>query len=288
MKQDIGELLVENGQITAEELDRAVQEANMSAQPVGRVLMRLGLVNEENLKTILELHYGVSYLDLKKAVPDPNIVDLVPEEIAWDCCAVPVQMIANRLTLAMVMPTDEEALAKVSQYLKNWQLKVVVCSDDGFVEFMSRAYPFIEEQPAQSTLTSDSQADFIDLSNLSEPDTSVLDSSVDEGRAIMLLSQHILANAITKGCTNIHIEPGERQVLVHYRKEGILFSARKLPKAILPDLVQRFKTMAARDAAGTDLPVDGLLTVRHGGKIFQCRLSIVPGTHGQHLVIWLE
>ena len=287
MKRDIGELLVENGQITEEELKQALQQMDSIAEPTGRILLRLGMVNEANLQTVLELHYGVNYLDLKKVTPEVSMNSLLPQKLVLQYDVVPVQAVGNRLTLAMVSPSDKEALSKVKEYLKDWQLNLVVCSDDGFQDFVSRAY-VIE----QVTSPVNNQAEFIELVDGYGSDAVLLEEQlgqgVDENRAMILLSHHILSNAINKGCTNIHIEPNDRQVLVHYRKEGVLFPARKLPKSILPELVERFKIMAAKAAEGVVIPYDGVLNVRHGQRDFSFRLSIVPGAFGEHLVIWLE
>ena len=287
MKQDIGELLVENGQITDEELKRALQQMETIAEPMGRALIRLGLISEDNLKTVLELHYGVNYLDLKKITPNLPIISLLPQKLVLQHDIVPAQTAGNRLTLAMVTPSDSEALNKAKDYLKDWQLNLVVCSDDSFQNFVSRAY--VQNKPPEEV---NNRGEFIELVEDYGTDRILLEDqfgeNVDENRAMVLLSHHIISNAIKKGCTNIHIEPNDRQVLVHYRKEGVLFPARKLPKSILPELVQRFKIMAAKIADGVVLPYDGLLNVRHDQTDFSFRLSIIPGAFGEHLVIWLE
>ena len=287
MKRDIGDLLVENGQITEEELKFALDQREKISEPTGSLLLRLGLISEDNLKTVLELQYGTNYLDLKKITPDTRIITLLPQKVVLQYDVVPVQISGQRLTLAMVTPTDTEALASVKEYLKDWQLNIVVCSDDSFQSFVGKAYP--TQKPA---LPIDSQKSFIQLDESYGSDNVLLEEQlgqgVDENRAMILLSHHILSNAINKGCSNIHIEPNDRQVLVHYRKEGVLFPARKLPKSILPELVQRFKIMAARAAEGISLPYDGVLNVRHSQRDFSFRLSIIPGAFGEHLVIWLE
>lgn len=410
-------------------------------------MLRLGFVTEENLKTVLELNYGVKYLDLKKVTADPALVSLLPQKFALRYGLVPVHSAGNRLTLAMVDPTDDESLSKAKEYLNDWHLSVVVCTDDGFQNFIRRAYnpteaipesvptepvlesvpteaipesvpagpvpesvleplpesspkmsrkdafksafksalkaapklrpePVLEPEPelisepepvpespakASPKITPKSSSksvvqppsaavpkftprpfpipklgsmpvpqfisepepqaqpfeEFVDES-IKEPVEEPLDESVqtaakqtnfvdlvddsgtqyisledqlgqgvDENRTMVLLSHHIISNAISKGCTNIHIEPNDRQVLVHYRKEGVLFAARKLPRSILPDLVQRFKVMAAQAADEVVLPYDGVLNVRHGQTNFSFRLSIIPGAFGEHLVIWL-
>lgn len=90
----------------------------------------------------------------------------------------------------------------------------------------------------------------------------------DQNAAIIRVCNHILSNAIARGCTNIHLEPAERQILVHYRKEGVLFSARKLPRAILPDLINRFRNMSSAGNSQETLPFDSRLSVRHEGQTF--------------------
>jgi general secretion pathway protein E len=104
------------------------------------------------------------------------------------------------------------------------------------------------------------------------------------------LANHILSNALSRGCTNIHVEPTDKEVLVHYRKDGVLFAARRLPKTLLSPLVNRFQTMAqiSDTTAQRDLPQDGRLNVQVSGKQLSFRLSIIPGSQGEHLVIWLS
>ncbi len=393
MKRDIGEILLDSGQITDEEFKQALQAAENTSEPKASLLLRLGLVTEANLKTVLELHYGVKYLDLKKAIPDTTIISLLPHQLVLQYELVPVQTAGNRLTLAMVNPADEEALNKAKDYLQDWQLGIAVCTDEGFQHFIIKAYgappesgeeyapvesgyalaeprknvpaeseyiraepkknvpaeseyvreepkknvpaesEYVREEPKKNVpaeseyiraepegyasvqpeysqaepkkyapaetmysptspeKVADNKVAFIELMDSASTDSPVIEDqierSVDENRAIVLLSHHIIANAISKGCTNIHIEPNDRQVLVHYRKEGVLFAARRLPRSILPELVQRFKIMAAEAADEVVLPYDGLLNVRHGQTDFSFRLSIIPGAFGEHLVIWL-
>ena len=285
-RQDIGQLLVENGQISEEELAEVLKQAEDITEPVGTVLLRLGLINEENLKTVLELHFGVNYLDLKKVSPDSDLIPLLPSKFVLQHDIVPVQQSGNRLTLAMVTPTDSLGLKKAKEYVKDKQINIVVCSDDGFQDFVNRAYP--QKQSKQT----ESQSEFSKFARTRGSGKEILaesfEGAIDDNRALALLSRHIVLNAISKGCSNIHIEPNERQVLVHYRKEGILFPAKKLPKSILPELVKRFKVMAANLGDAGILPYDGLLNVRHEHKSLSFRLSIVPGAHGEHLVVWLE
>lgn len=287
-KQDIGDLLVENGQITEKQLQDAREQRENITEPIGTVLLRLGLVNEENIKTILELHYGVNYVDLKKISPEPNLIQLLPQKVILQHDIVPVQENGGRVLLAMVNPSDKLAFDKAKQYLSGKRLQLVVCSDDGFQNFVNRAYAIKSVLQATSD-EGKTQTDVIASSGEhSEKERELPAKKVDRNQVLVLLTRHIVSNAINKGCSNIHIEPGDRQVLVHYRKDGVLFPVRKLPKTIWPELVTRFKAMTATRANWGILPYDGLLNMRREHDEFTLRLSVVRGEFGEHMVIWLE
>jgi type IV pilus assembly protein PilB len=290
VKQDLGKLLLENEQITIEQLEQAGQQATQTGKPIGTVLLSLGLVNEDIIKTVLELQYAVNYLNLKKVRPDLEIVSLLPWELITENEIIPISKEDNRLTLAMVNPTDNTALAKAKVHIYDLQIRRVVCSDDGFYDFVMNAVP--KEAAVLSQHTKAPKEAKVAESPEQSPEIRLIsvdrEPVSDQNAAIIRVCNHIVSNAIARGCTNIHIEPTERQILVHYRKEGMLFPARKLPKTILPDLIERFKSMATGDSSDQTLPYDGRLSIRHDGEIFYFRLSIVPGAYGEHMVIWLE
>ncbi|PWT95453.1 MAG: hypothetical protein C5B53_11425 [Candidatus Melainabacteria bacterium] len=291
MKRGIGELLVDNGQISPEQLQQAQEERNKTGEPISKVLFRLGLADENQVKNALELEYGVNYVPLKKLTPDLKTILLVPEKLVKEQEAIPLAQEGSRLTLAMVTPSNFTAFNIFKGRLPSWQIKPVVCNEDDFWDFVTRAYtapeltevkkddgvPAAPETPSEEGLGLWRHAP--EEENLDEP----------EDMAIILLSNHILSNAIAKGCTNVHIEPTERQVLVHYRKDGVLFAARRLPIALLPALVRRYKKMAALNVTNeSGLPQDGRLHMRLAEQEHSFRLSIVAGVRGEHLIIWLD
>jgi type II secretory ATPase GspE/PulE/Tfp pilus assembly ATPase PilB-like protein len=358
IKRGIGDLLLDNGQITPEELKLAQIEHEKTGDSISKILQKLGLANDNHIKNALELEYGVNYLDLKKLEPDPSILALLPETLIRQYEAIPVNKQGARLTLAMVTPSDDLAVKELKHILADWQLKPVVCCEDDFIDFVGRSFllqPVNEDEKTtieingednapemlnsgaigqesnnsvpsilptlaaakssleaikatgpeeNSYLKSIGQTEKTSLESIAEvakerkssleAAASVADAeknSFEEAAdaAVLLLSQHIVSNAVNKGCSNIHIEPTEKEVLVHYRKEGVLLPARKLPLALLPDLLKTYKSMTATNDTEDRLPLDGHLKVELEGKppaLF--RLSIVPGAHGEHLVLWLD
>jgi type IV pilus assembly protein PilB len=270
VKRGIGELLFDNGQISSEELELSRAERNKTGESIETILFRLGLSDENQVKNVLELEYGINYVPLKKVEPEFQAIHLVSPELVRAQESIPVSLSDDgmRLTLGMITPSDLTALDTFKELLPDRQIKPVVVSEDDFWDFFWRAYP-----PDDDSQTIETNAS---------------DEGLTDDAAILMLSIHIIANAVSKGCSNIHIEPTENQVLVHYRKEGVLFNARTLPLSLLPALVNRYQKMAALTPDENNLPQDGRLHVSLFGSDSSFRFTIVAGAWGQHLIIWLD
>jgi type II secretory ATPase GspE/PulE/Tfp pilus assembly ATPase PilB-like protein len=105
--------------------------------------------------------------------------------------------------------------------------------------------------------------------------------------AIVLLANQILGGAIKRHCSNIHITPGERQAIVHYRQNGQLYVDRRLPNTILTPLIARYKMMARMSLSETQIPQDGHIKVKSASKEIVCLVSTVPTEKGEHVLIWI-
>jgi type IV pilus assembly protein PilB len=148
IRKEIGDLLVDNGVISQEELDLVNREREKSGDSVTVVLYRLGLANESHLKNALELQYGVNYVSLHKREPESEITALIPEELARKHLVVPVSQQGDRLAVAMVDPSDSAAIDEIKSHLNGLQLKPMVCLEDDFEKFIALAYAKPEPEPA--------------------------------------------------------------------------------------------------------------------------------------------
>lgn len=294
IKKEIGELLVDNGLITSDELKIVQQERMKTGEPISLILSRLGLANETHLKTALETQYGVNYISLAKAQADHTALELLPEKVMRQHQVVPLSVDGKNLTLAMVNPNNLLALDDIKYRLKSVSVRPVVCTEDDFQHFMETVYSRRQDELTEEW---DEQADqtFIE----SEVDLSSLDVLIDYDDAIndldlakqaqdapiVQLANQILAKAIKRQCSDVHIEPQDKYVMIRYRLDGVLFVDRKLPKAILAALVSRFKIMADLDIAERRLPQDGRIRVRFSGKDIDFRVSSIPSKHGEKVVM---
>lgn len=142
------------------------------------------------------------------------------------------------------------------------------------------SFPILDTQAAGQERASEPDGDG---ENLSEH---ALARKAQE-EAIVLLANQILGGAIKRHCSNIHISAGDKQAIVQYRLNGVLYVDRKLPKTILTALIARYKMMARMNLAERDLPQDGHIKVKSASKEIVCLVSTIPSEQGENVVIWI-
>ncbi len=294
IKKEIGELLVDNGLITQDELNIVKQERLRTGEPISLILSRLGLANEKHLKNALELQFGVNYISLTKVTPESSCMELIPEKVMRQHQVVPVRKENGILTLAMVNPNNLLALDDIKYRLRGTNIQPVVCTEDDFQHFMETVYArrqeelTIEMEAEEDETFIESEVDLSDIAILQDKDDDVNDLDLAkqaQDAPIVQLANQILAKAIKKQCSDIHIEPQDKKVVVRYRLDGVLFVDRTLPKAILAAIVSRYKIMADLDIAERRLPQDGRIRVRFSGKDVDFRVSTIPTKHGEKVVM---
>lgn len=150
VEKSIGELLVDNGQISADELRLAEREAKSTGEPLSIILSRLGLAYEHHFKNALELKYGVTYVSLARTEIQSEILKIVPEAKIREHMMVPVNEKGSRITVVMVNPEHSTGLAALKQYFGDRQFTPVVCTEDDFMLFMSNLYQeSLEAKPTE-------------------------------------------------------------------------------------------------------------------------------------------
>lgn len=294
IKKEIGELLVDNGLITLDELKLVQQERLKTGEPISLILSRLGLANEKHLKSALEIQFGVNYVSLSKVSPASECLQLLPEKVMRQHQVVPIEQDENKLTLAMVNPNNLLALDDIKYRLRGVQIQPTVCTEDDFQHFMETIYTDrqdeltdeFEEKQVETFIESEVDLSEIAVSQQIDEDINDLDLAKQAQDApIVQLANQILAKSIKRQCSDIHIEPQDKQIIVRYRVDGVLFKDRTLPKAVLAALVSRYKIMADLDIAERRLPQDGRIRVRFSGRDIDFRVSTIPTKHGEKVVM---
>jgi type IV pilus assembly protein PilB len=255
---------------------------------------------------------GIEYVNLFKGKFDPNIVGLLPQSLCMLHKVLPVGFANSSVTLAMVNPSNLVAFDDVRRYIKGAIIEPQICTEDDFKKFMDTIYP---ELMGLSTDKKDSDRkrdeerekrkraalEFVgesleDLQNeiLSgmevqqdeEEKTDTTDlASASEDAPIVRLANNILALAIKKGASDIHLEPQENGVVVRLRIDGVLYVEAKLSKKIQLPLASRLKILSKLDIAERRLPQDGRISIRLEERAIDFRVSTVPAKFGEKIVM---
>jgi len=285
----LGDLLVREGLIDNEQLTRALQEQKGSNDKLGSILVKLSFVTEENLIAFLSRQYGIQSITLSQLDIDPDVLKLVPEQIARKYEVLPVKLQGNTLTLAMGDPTNVFALDDVG-FMTNLQVIPAVASQAAIRQAIDRSYDSKGGGIADIVSEMEGAAADVELvegdeeAAASKVDVFELKESADEAPVVRLINM-ILVDAIRRGASDIHLEPYEKVFRVRFRVDGVLHEIMTPPKRLEAALTSRVKIMASLDIAERRLPQDGRIKLRFNQREIDFRVSTLPTIYGEKTVM---
>jgi type IV pilus assembly protein PilB len=289
MVRRLGDLLVAEGLITAEQLRQALADQKGKADKLGSVLVRQGSLSEEQLIGFLSRQYGIPSITLINLDVDPDTLRLVPAHIAKKYDVLPVKRIGGTLTLAMSDPTNVFALDDIA-FMTNLQILPVVAPQAAIRKALDRAY---EAVPPVSSMTDMMSEITGDASNVevvedeqagAQVDVFELKESADEAPVVKLVNM-VLVDAIRKGASDLHWEPYEKTFRIRFRIDGVLHEMLSPPKRLEPAILSRLKIMSNLDISERRLPQDGRIKLRYGAREIDFRVSILPTIFGEKAVL---
>jgi len=283
----LGDLLVADGLLTADQLKKALAEQKGSPEKLGSVLIRLNFVNEDQLIGFLSRQYGVPSITLAQLDIDSDALKLVPAPIARKYEVVPVRKMGNSLALAMADPTNVFALDDIS-FMTNLQVLPLVASQTAIRKAIDRNYESKAE--AISTVLSDMQTDLANVEVVEDGeegakvDVFELKESADEAPVVKLVNM-VLVDAIQKGASDIHFESYEKIFRIRFRIDGVLHEMLAPPKRLESAILSRLKIMSNLDIAERRLPQDGRIKLRYSSREIDFRVSTLPTIFGEKAVL---
>jgi type IV pilus assembly protein PilB len=285
----LGDLLVGEGLITPEQLASALIAQRGTAEKLGSILIRLNLIQEDELTGFLSRQYAIPAITLSQLDVDRDVLDLVPARIARKYEVLPIRTAANTLTLAMSDPTNVFAIDDVA-FMTNLQVSPVVASQSALRQAIERSYDIQATALSDLIAEIDGEVGQVEVVD-GETGEAVLDvfelkESADQAPVVRLVNL-LLVDAIVRGASDVHLEPYERVFRVRFRVDGMLHEVMTPPKRLEPAIVSRVKIMANLDIAERRLPQDGRLKLRYNGREIDFRISTVPTIHGEKTVMRL-
>lgn len=283
----LGEMLVQVGMITQEQLSEALQIQKQSGGKLGNILINLGYVTEELLFAFLGKQAGLQFISLSEFGDiSEETLDSVPESIVRRQLLIPISKKGNTLTIAMSDPFNIFAVDDL-KLMTGFDIEVVICSEKEIKEAIEKYYAAkgsIEDvlKDIETTTTE------TDLELVKEKDAGMDITSLEmagEEAPVIKLVNYILSGAIKKKASDIHVEPYEKNLRVRYRIDGVLHEQQNPPKKLQNAIISRIKIMSKLDISEHRLPQDGRVKIKIMDREVDLRVSVLPTSFGEKIVI---
>ena len=284
----LGDLLVREGLINQEQLQRALAEQKGNSEKLGSILVRHNVITEDQLVAFLSKQYGIPSITLSQLDIDADVLKLVPAQIAKKYEVLPIKRTGNSLTLAMADPTNVFAVDDVG-FMTNLQVIQVVAAQGAIRKALDRLYEAQGSGMAEVISEMEGTAGDVEVvegdeESWAKTDIFELKESADEAPVVRLVNM-ILVDAIRRGASDIHLEPYEKVFRVRFRVDGVLHEIMTPPKRLETALTSRVKIMSTMDIAERRLPQDGRIKLRYNQREIDFRVSTLPTIFGEKTVL---
>lgn len=274
----LGEILVKNDLLSQATLDKALERGKQTGRKLGRVLVELGSLSEEDIAGALANQTGLPFVDLKLINPAAQTVQLLPETLARRCSALALDRSERgRVKVAMSDPADVFAYDEIAKHLRG-DFDVVVSTESAIFSAIDRLYRRTGEiNELAGELSREMGQEAFDFSQLL--------AVGGEDAPVVRLLQTIFEDAIASRASDVHIEPMERHLVIRFRVDGRLQIQNKADAKIAAPLAQRLKLISGLDISERRLPQDGRFHIRVHKSVIDIRIATAPAAHGESVVM---
>ena len=279
-KQRFGESLVSEGKITQQQLDLALRQQSKKGGLIGQILVELGFASGRVVAQQVAREAQVPFVDVTLQRAEAAALQRIPFFLARQFVALPLMLEAGLLTVAMANPSNIYAVDAL-QKESGLPIEVVAAPEGDIITLLDKYYSTTEN----IEVTIARAMEETDLAVTVVEKAVDLSATDDMDAPVIRLVSHILARAVDQGASDIHFEPEQRIMRIRTRIDGELFQDILIPKPMQSPVTTRLKILAELDVAETRLPQDGRATLRIRGKQINLRVSSLPTTHGENVVI---
>ncbi|MEC9073290.1 MAG: type IV-A pilus assembly ATPase PilB [Myxococcota bacterium] len=276
-------MLVRQGLVSQEQIEDAKDQTKQQGGGLTGALAKLGYVKETQLVEFLSRQYGVPSINLEEVEVDEEVIELVPREVAERHQVIPIEKQGQTLIVALTDPSNIYAMDDI-KFLTGFNVEVVVTSEASIESALEQYYaPGGEFEEALEGYDED-EIDFL-TGDQGVEDFENLEDEAEEAPVVRLVNV-VLVDAIKRNCSDIHIEPYEKEFRIRYRIDGVLYNIMNPPMRLKNAITSRLKIMSELDIAERRLPQDGRIKlVLGGGKEVDFRVSVLPTLFGEKVVL---
>jgi type IV pilus assembly protein PilB len=272
--------LLEAKLVTLEQLDNARRLRERDGSSLGSALVRLGAITEPDYLQFLARVHRVPAVDLTGLEIPPDILGLIPAEVASKFQVLPIQRTGRQLTLAMANPSNIFAIDDI-KFITGFEVRPVVGSETAIRKAIDRHYDSVD---SLASVMREMDEDVEVVEQAQEEDIGAIAAMSDDAPVVKLVSS-ILSEALRRGASDVHLEPYETKMRVRYRIDGILHEVMNPPFRMKAAIISRLKIMADLDIAERRVPQDGRIKIKIRDKKVDVRVSTVPTVFGEKVVL---
>jgi type IV pilus assembly protein PilB len=287
-KKRLGEMLVDAGLLTEENLKQALIEQRKAGLKLGQYLTRQGIVNEQQIMDLLSQQLNIEKYHPDNFPLDISLTHYIPIETAQKSQVAPLKKKGRLLTCAIVDPLDINILDSI-EVLANCEVEPVICTEREVNQIINSLYGMQSGLGGiMETMEIDSQADLQAEEGPDKEEIQIASLQDMAGEApVVRLANSIFAQAIRDGASDIHISPQQNTVQLRFRIDGKLLEVPSPPKSLFLPIIARMKILANMDITISRIPQDGRFTLKIEKKEINVRVSSIPTIYGENIVLRL-
>ncbi len=280
----LGQMLVSEGKLSAEDLATVLEsQQGNRGKHLGDLLVEQGLCSRESITAALANKLGIPYVSLADFPIEPDVLAMIPADIALQYAILPLARAGKHLIVAMENPLDWEAM-EVLRFHTNHNIDAVVCSRAEIGKALERYYAEHDDEEGLAREIVDA-VEQVETPAQERP-VSLQDIAREAQKVpIVRLVNAVIIQGISQRASDINIRPGRAHVDVYYRIDGKLHHSRSLHRSLLPPLVSRIKIMGGMNIAERRLPQDGHARMHYRGNLIDLRISSIPTVTGESVVV---
>ncbi|HXN08007.1 MAG TPA: type IV-A pilus assembly ATPase PilB [Nitrospiria bacterium] len=280
--EKLGKLLIQSKLITEEQYQKALAQFKRDGGNFGTILIKTGAMEEIKFLQFMSQQLRIPYIDLSKTEIDQNVIKVVPAELAQKHKIVPIKRNANLVYVATMDPSNVHAFDDV-KFMTSYSVSPVLASESSILAALTKYYNSSQQIQTMLQDIEDDNVDVIETGDDEDVDENALKGAVDA--PVVKLVNNILAEAIKRGVSDIHIECYEKRFRVRYRLDGSLSEYLELPLKMKNAMSSRIKIMSQLDISERRLPQDGRIKLKLPEKEVDLRVSVLPCLFGEKIVM---
>lgn len=274
--QYLSEILLSKNLILREQLEEALSRSEKGKIPLPQVLVEMGFATKEEIYTVIADDIGAPFIDISNYVIDPEVIKLVPKDLATEHLVCPLFKIEDTLTIALADPTDFVLIDRI-RAKSECEVEVCLAAEEDLKQAIEQSYG------SEDAYTADTPGE---LQSVKITEGEGL-ASITKETPVSKLVELIITQAVRDRASDIHIEPDEDLLRIRFRIDGILYEIPSPPKSLELAIISRIKVMANLDIATSRIPQDGHFQRRVDGRDIEARVATIPTIYGENVVIRL-